>query len=181
MPYAKRNINPYISTMSYNQLLGNLKKGNITMADIRQTYSKSRAAANKAIKRISKSEVPFSLIEKPEFPTLKELDKLDVLKALADVNNFRNSKYGTVKGRKEMRDKFIAEINRGRKTPLVTKENYPAWGNFMEWFHANRLNLIYGSKDDIIEDFFADSWEEMNETPRHEWDELFNEYIENYI
>lgn len=171
-----------IGNMSYNQLLGNLKSGNIDMDDIREAYRDSRKAANAAIKRIDESDVPFTRLEKPSFPTLNELgDNRELLKALADVNDFRNSPYGTLKGRHELRDKFLDEINRGRDKPLVTKENYSSWGNYMEWFRANNLDKIFGSKDDVVEDFFSDSWEEMNETPPEEWEELFNDYIEGYL
>lgn len=168
--------------MSYNQLAANLKKGNITIKDIRAEYQKSRKAANAAIKRIEKSELPFtSGATKPVFTPSSQVPDKDILKALSDVNRFRASPYGTVSGRKEARDTFISQINRDAGKELVTKSNYGTYINFMEWFRDKKLNEIFGSKDDVIEDFFEENWEELESAEKSDWFELFDNFVDEYI
>ena len=168
--------------MSYNQLVANLKKGNISLSDIRTEYQKSRAAANKAIKRIEKSEVPFtSGAAKPVFTPSSQIPDKDILKALADVNRFKISPYGTVIARKKARDIFILQINKDAGREIVTKSNYGTYINFMEWFRDKKLNEIYGSKDDIIEDFFEENWEELESADKTDWFDLFDNFVDEYI
>lgn len=171
-----------LNGMSYNQLAANLKKGNVSLSDIRKEYQRSRAAANKAIKRIEKSEVPFSSgAAKPVFTPSSQVPDKDILKALADVNRFRESPYGTVRARKKARDSFIMQINKDAGREIVSKSNYGTYINFMEWFRDNKLNKIYGSKDDIIEDFFEENWEELESAEKNDWFELFDNFIDEYI
>lgn len=168
-----------LNEMSYNQLLANLKKGNISISDIRAEYQKSRAAANEAIRRIEKSDVPFtSGAAKPVFTPSSQVPDKDILKALADVNRFRNNPWGTVRGRHIMREEFKKEINKGRSTDLVTDENYPIFLSYMEWFRDEKINSIFGSKDNTIETFFEENWQDLETADKKDWDNLFDAFVQ---
>lgn len=164
---------------TYNRIISELKTGETTIRELRREYSKSRSIAQKRIGRIEKSDVPFTnLNAKPDFLKLKDIKDQDIVKALSDLNKFLESDYSTLKGRHKRRDDFIKEVNRGREKPLVTKENYYTYLNFMEWFRDNNLNKIFGSKDDVVEEFFEEHWESLETADVSDWMDIF---VMNYF
>ena len=79
-----------------------------------------------------------------------------------------------------MRNKAL-DTMREHGMSFVNEQNYSIFAQFMTWFRANNLNKLYGSQDDVVEDFFSENWEELSETPQTEWAELFEEYTEGLI
>lgn len=169
------------SNMSYNKLKVNFERGILDPDDLMEVYKKERANVMKQVRIIEKSDVPFLSSEKPYFPTASELGNVnDLMKAVSELNEFKQSGYYTLKERHEQRDKAIDKM-RQHGMDFVDNSNYSTWGRFMEWFRANNLNKLYGSQDDVVEDFFSENWEELSETPQTEWMELFEEYAEGLL
>ena len=167
--------------MTYNQLRTNFEKGILDPYDLMDVYKQERASAVRQVNVINKSDVPFTSAEKPEFAKVSDItDTDDLLKAMAEVNDFKQSGYYTLKERHKHRDKALNTMKE-HGMDFVNNANYSTWGNFMDWFRANNLNKLYGSQDDVVEDFFSENWEELSETPQTEWMELFEEYSEGML
>ena len=167
--------------MSYNQLKANFEKGILDPYDLMETYTRERGNVMQQVRRIEKSDVPFTSAERPEFARPFEIGSTqDLLKAMADINQFKGSGYYTLAERHAQRDKVL-DTMREHGMDFVNNANYSTWGEFMEWYRANNLNKLYGSQDDVIENFFDENWEELQETPKDEWMELFEEYTEGLL
>lgn len=166
------------SKMSYNQLKINFERGILDPYDLMDEYKKTRSNVMKQVNIIEKSDVPFTSSERPEFVKPSEIQSTeDLLKAFSELNEFKESGYYSLKERHEKRDKAIGTM-REHGMNFVDNSNYSTWGQFMDWFGANNLNKLYGSQDDVVEDFFSENWEELSETPQTEWMELFEEFAE---
>ena len=169
------------SKMSYNQLKANFEKGILDPYDLMDAYTRERGNVMQQVRKIEKSDVPFTSAERPEFAAPSDIGNTnDLLKAMSDINQFKNSGYYTLKERHAQRDKVL-DTMREHGMDFVNNDNYSTWGEFMEWYRANNLNKLYGSQDDVIENFFDENWEELQETPKDEWMELFEEYTEGLL
>lgn len=169
------------SNMSYNKLKVNFERGILDPYDLMDEYKKTRSNVMKQINIIEKSDVPFTAAERPDFAKPSEIQSTeDLMKAFSELNEFKQSGYYTLKERHEKRDKAIGKM-REHGMDFVNNANYSTWGQFMDWFRANNLNKLYGSQDDVVEDFFSENWEELSETPQTEWMELFEEFAEGLL
>lgn len=146
--------------MTYNKLAAAFKKGDLDPYDALEFYQKSRRTAMKQLNIIQKSDIPFE--RPPEFVKPSKIHSTDeLLHAIADVNRFRRLPSYTKKGREEARDKAI-ETLRAHGIDFVDKSNYKQYATFMRWFYENNLNKIYGSQEDVIEDFFREQWDRVS-------------------
>ena len=149
------------TNMTYNQLSAAFIRGKLDAYEALDAYSKARAAAMRQIARIQKSSIPF-LDAPPTFITPSSISSTsDLLHALADVNRFRSSSDYSLKSRAAKQEKAIATL-RENGLDFINKENYASYVDFMRWFYNNSLNKIYGSQEDVVEDFFREKWERVS-------------------
>lgn len=146
---------------TYNQLATAFRKGKLDPYDALKEYERIRSAAMKQIRVIEKSDVPFTTA-RPRFPTLAEITSTeDVLHAIADVNRFADSKEYRLADRRATRDKAIETLHE-HGLDFVNVSNYQEYVNFMRWFYGNNLNKMYGSQEDVVEEFFRDRWDKVS-------------------
>ena len=162
--------------MSYNQLSSNFEKGLIDSDELMEQYKRMRDSALKQIRIIEKSDVPFISADRPEFAKPSEIkNSRDLLHAVSDINAFKTGGYYTLTERREHRDKDIETMHQ-HKMYFVDEGNYPKWAKFMEWFKANNVQKVVGSKDDVVEDFFMEYEDAIMEMDGDELTELFEEF-----
>ena len=99
------------SKMSYNQLKINFERGILDPYDLMDEYKKTRFNVMKQVNIIDKSDVPFTVSERPDFVKPSEIESTeDLLKAFSELNEFKNSGYYSLKERHEKRDKAIGTM-----------------------------------------------------------------------
>ena len=144
--------------LSYNKLSALFIRRELDPYELMEQYKKARKTAMRQINRIEKSAIPFSGAEKPKFPAPSAISSTnELLHAMAELSAFTGSKAYSLSGRVETRDKAISTLHEHGIT-FVTVENYPQYARFMKWFYDNNLNKIYGSQEDVVEDFFMEQW-----------------------
>jgi len=126
--------------------------------DLQKEYRRLREIANKRLDRLGKSEFMTEANannRKNDFAPAKSLDKNELVYSLSDVAGFVNSKLSTVTGQKAKRNRFLETMNE-RGYTFINKENYVAFGNFMDRIRPYINAQIIGS-DDIVELFQKES------------------------
>lgn len=160
---------------SYYELNRLFERGQLDPYEALEDYKRMRESVMRQIRRIQKSDVKMT-IERPKFVTPAEIKSTsDLLHAIADIQQFRRSSNYTIRERREKRDKSIRKM-RSRGMEFVDESNFDTWAKFMNWFRDNKVYKIYGSRDDVVEEFFDDNWVELEQTPIEEWKKLFEEY-----
>lgn len=140
--------------------------------ELRKYYTDARAIAQKAIKRIQESDVPFT-DEPPLFPKTSELCNDELFRAVADINRFLQSPSRELKPRREAYKQLLEDLHEKGMTYLKF-EDLKYWDRFRKWVRAsNLLGKPYASGD-ILGDIFAQSIEEQNPTSER-WQELYDE------
>ena len=146
---------------TYNQLAIAFKKGTLDPYDALKDYKRILSAAMKQVRAIEKSDVPFTTT-RPRFPTITEITSTeDLLHAIADINRFTESKEYKLKDRRATRDKAIETLHE-HGLDFVNVDNYNEYVDFMRWFYGNNLNKMYGSQEDVVEEFFRDKWDKVS-------------------
>lgn len=163
------------SNMSYSQLQRLHEIGKLDPYEALKDYTRMRESAMRQVRRIQTSDVKM-VAERPEFVKPSKISSTsDLLHAIADIQQYRRSGNYTIRERRAKRDESIRTMHQ-HGMDFINEENYNAWASFMEWFRDNKVDKIYGSRDDVIEEFFDDNWEELEDTPVEEWEDLFEEY-----
>ena len=140
--------------------------------ELRKYYTDARANAQKAIKRIQASDVPFT-DEPPLFPKTSELSDADLFRAVAEVNRFLKSPTRNLKERRKAYQDLLDDLHKKGMTYLKM-EDLKYWDRFRKWLRAsNILGKPYASGD-ILGDIFAQSIEEGKPTSER-WEELYDE------
>lgn len=140
--------------------------------ELRKYYTDARANAQKAIKRIQASDVPFT-DEPPKFPKTSELSDSELLRAVAEVNLFLKSPNRQLKERRKAYQELLEDLHKKGMTYL-RMEDLKYWDRFRKWLRAsNILGKPYASGD-ILGDMFAQSIEEGKPTSER-WEELYDE------
>ena len=140
--------------------------------ELRKYYTDARAIAQKAIKRIQESDVPFT-DEPPLFPKTSDLSNDELFRAVADVNRFLQSPSRELKPRREAYKQLLEDLHDKGMT-FLKLDDLKYWDRFRKWVRAsNLLGKPYASGD-ILGDIFAQSIEEQNPTSER-WQELYDE------
>lgn len=167
---------------SITELQYAVESGVYSLDELRKAYTRSRRAANEAIRRIQRSDVYFRG-EKPEFTPPSQLkDPRALYHEMADLARFRASDLSTVTKRKRYQDEQLAALHAPDRRGVthfesVNKDNFYTFVDFMEWFRASGLNKLYSSKDERVEDFFEEYSDELQESDPEGWEDLFFEYM----
>ena len=163
------------SNMSYMQLQRLFERGQLDPYEAMKDYTRMRDSAMRQVRRIQQSDVRM-VAERPEFVKPSQISSTtDLLHAIADIQQYKRSGNYTIRERREKRDESIRTMH-SHGMDFVNSSNYNTWAKFMQWFHDNKVDKIFGSRDDVVEEFFDDNWEELEDTPVSEWEELFEEY-----
>lgn len=140
--------------------------------ELRKYYTDARANAQKAIKRIQASDVPFT-DEPPLFPKTSELSDSELFRAVAEVNRFLKSPSRNLKERRKEYQDLLEDLHKKGMTYL-RMEDLKYWDRFRKWLRAsNLLGKPYASGE-ILGDIFAQSVEEGKPNSER-WQELYNE------
>lgn len=160
---------------SFYELNRLFERGQLDPYEAMKDYQRMRDSAMRQVRRIQQSDVKMTT-ERPEFVRPSQISSTsELLHAIADIQQYRRSGNYTIRERREKRDESINTM-RSHGMDFVNKSNYNTWAKFMEWFRNNKVDKIFGSRDDVVEEFFDDNWEELEDTPVDEWEELFEEY-----
>jgi len=163
--------NRQIQGMSYTQIGKALVTGELTEARLKSYYSSARSTAMSRASRVGQT-TEFGDIEKPYFSKVRNLPTTNALvREIADVNRYLNSKRSTIAGLKQQRSERLESLER-HGFDFVDESNYGDFVNFMKWFKSSEFAKYYDSNDDEVSEVFEQA---ENATPE-EWARLFKEY-----
>lgn len=141
--------------MGYNQLLADFNRGNVTLNELKQFYSRSRDTVIKREKAAIKAGLKRGAPE--DFAKVKELKSAgDVLHAIAEANRYLAGKT-TITERKQTRDQAINTMHSRGMFQFVNKNNYAKFVQVMEWVKSAGLLKSYSSESDVVEDFVEEA------------------------
>lgn len=175
----KPKTNP-LADLSYNKAVYGLYSGGLEASDVLKAYKSLRSSYLSNIRRIQKSSVPFRRSEEiPRVPTVSELKKgsfEDIAHAIADINRVRKS-WGTITERKKQQAASLATLQ--QRLPWLTDRGLSSFGDFMEWFRENKLNLLLGSQDDKVEEFLEERVKSGRKMPasQRSWGRIFLRWL----
>lgn len=133
-----------------------MKEGNLK--DIRKEYTRLRDISQKRLKRLGNSMFKDTQMYKRNvnhYPLLKNIQSEAELAArLSDLSRFIMAQTSTVSGMNAQMNRSLATLHE-HKYNFVTKENFIAFGKFMEEYRFQKLDELYDSGDDAAETFNA--------------------------
>lgn len=133
-----------------------IKEGNLK--DIRKEYTRLRDISQKRLKRLGNSMFRDTQMYKRNvnhYPLLKDIQSEAELAArLSDLSRFIMAQTSTVSGMNAQMNRSLATLHE-HKYNFVTKENFIAFGKFMEEYRFQKLDELYDSGDDAAETFNA--------------------------
>lgn len=148
-------------------------------AELRAEYSRLRAIANKRLAAFARSEfreTQIYQVNAGRFVPLAELpNRTALIYRLSSLGHFVASQYGSVTGQRRIRAATLETLHE-RGYTFVNRQNYLAFGRFMEWARENKLDEIYDSER--IAELFS-----LAEKKRVGADELrkgFDYYMEHF-
>lgn len=160
---------------SFYELNRLFERGQLDPYEAMKDYQRMRDSAMRQVRRIQQSDVKMT-IERPEFVKPSEIKSTsELLHAISDVQQYQSSGNYSIRERRRRRDEAIKTM-RARGMNFVDESNYNAWAKFMNWFRSNKVNKIYGSREDIVENFFEENWSVLEGTPVEKWKQLFEEF-----
>lgn len=127
--------------------------------EMRREYSKMRDISQKRLKRLGDSEFKRTQMYKKNVNKFKKLEdiktKQELASRLSEMEHFLTSKTSTLKGQKEVRDKSLQTLH-DHGYDFVNEENFFDYGDFMEEYRNQLLDMEYDSGDaaeafDVIE------------------------------
>lgn len=143
--------------------------------ELRKYYTDARAVANKRIKRIQDSDVPF-VDEPPAFPKTSELSESELLRAVADVNLFLNRPNTELKQRRKEYQELLDDLH-SKGLTFLRMEDLKYWGRFRKWLRASHILGKPYASGDILGDIFAQSVQEGKPNSER-WREIYDEVKE---
>lgn len=119
-------------------------------SQVRKEYSRLRDIAQKRLKRLEEAGFSETEVYKKNishYPTLKEIKtKSELAQRLSDLSRFIKSSQTTVQGIKERRQKVLESLSE-HGYGFVNESNLNEFGDFMESYRANMLDMEYDSGD----------------------------------
>ncbi len=153
-----------------------LDDGRATIKEISKYYTDARAIADKRIKRVMGSDVPF--VDAPPQFLKGKLAPETLLHEVANVNAFLSGQgYGatTVPERRKLKQKTINTLHEHGMT-WVNTANFNDFVKFQKWFKSSLWSLVFDSDSERVGlDIFKKSHDEGRATPA-EWEKLFKEF-----
>ena len=140
--------------------------------ELKKYYTDARAIAQKAIKRIQASDVPFT-DEVPAFPKTSELSESELLRAVADVNLFLDRPTTKLKQRRKEYQDLLDDLHKKGLT-FLRMEDLRYWDRFRKWLRASNILGKPYAAGDILGDIFAQSVQEGKPNSER-WQEIYDE------
>lgn len=165
---------PGLQAMQENRLDEPDALANFTR-ELRKYYTDARAVANKRIKRIQASDVPF-VDEPPAFPKTSELSESELLRAVADVNLFLNRPTSQLQQRRKEYQDLLDDLHSKGMT-FLRMEDLKYWDRFRKWLRASNILGKPYAAGDILGDIFAQSVQEGKPNSER-WQEIYDEVKE---
>lgn len=148
---------------NYSGLQNLFDMGKLNISDIRKYYTDARSKAQKRVQRIETSDVPFTDRAPVFFPTsafgknvksMSEQDKLDLFKAVHEVNKFLN-RPTTLEERRGAYNELLDDLH-SKGLDFLDMSNLKDWDRFRKWLKAKGiLNQPYVTGSVISEIFKA--------------------------
>ena len=164
-----------IDYSSVNKIASALRRGKITNKDIIKRYIKTREKVIKQIKRIQKSEIPFTKGDRPKPPpistfktNLGDVDMRALIRELASMEKFTKSRGYTVRGRKATRKRTIKTLK--ERGINISEDDYMNWVEFIKWFRFSAWSALYDSDSERTQQVYEEG------SNASEWNVLFEEY-----
>lgn len=119
-------------------------------SQVRKEYTRLRDIAQKRLKRLEAAGYSDTQVYKlniKHYPKLKDIKTdYELMGRLSDLSRFVLSKMSTVSGRKEVEQKTLSTLHEHGYT-FVTSDNLRAFGDFMEVYRNQKLDMLYDSGD----------------------------------
>ena len=137
----RRALQELYQTATYSGLRDLADIGKLNLADVRKYYTDARAKAVKRVKRIEKSDVPFTDAA-PSFPKTSELSDADLLEAVGRINKFLLGPTTTTERRAAYSE--LLEDLHGKGMNFLEMKDLRDWDRFRKWVRAKGLlNIKY--------------------------------------
>lgn len=134
----------------------NLRSGNIPASEIRKEYSRLRDIAQKRLARMASTKWADTQTFKQNYgfyPKLKDIKKgdgdrisSDLAYKLSALARFVSSETSTITGNERIEKRNLETLHE-HGFDFVNKDNYIAFGKFMEEYRQQRQDRIYDSGD----------------------------------
>lgn len=133
-----------------SNLLNKIREDPETYKQLKKDYSKFRAIAQKRLKRLGESMFKDSQAYrkyKNKFKKLKDIKSpQEFAQRMSDLERFINKKTSTVSGQREIMLKSLETLHE-HQYDFVNEGNFIAFGEFMEEYRNQLLDLEYDSGD----------------------------------
>lgn len=145
---AKTHYDPNAQSIMKSKRATDLLKKDLT----RRTEEANRRLGE--LKEAGFSDSQFYQNHKRGFKDARYLDRADISKRLAKVNQFLNAKSSTVAGLKKARRDTIKALNESERVPVkITEQNLNKFLQFMDYYHNNVEKQMKIPSDFIVEMF----------------------------
>lgn len=167
--------------MSAYRLESMYSEGKLNLRELQKYYVDARSIAQKRIKRIQASDVPF-IDAPPVFSPAKGLTPNQLLKEVGEINKFlRGQMYGatTVPERRKIRDKAIETLHK-HGLDFVSTSNFNEWAKFQRWYRNTAVSLLSDSDADVLINIFQQASKEKQSNAGR-WKELYTEFQQSRL
>ena len=168
----RRALQELYRTATYVGLRNLAEIGKLNMADIRKYYTDARAKAQKRIKRIEESEIPFT-DKAPSFAKTSELTDEELLKSVGQINKFLLGPT-TVTERTVAYNELLEDLHSKGMT-FLEMSDLKDWERFRKWIRAKGLLKLKYVDGAYLADLFIAGKEagtQNSEFWAEEWDKL---------
>lgn len=158
-----------------------LDEGRATINEISKYYTDARAIADKRIKRVMSSDVPF--VDAPPVFLKGKLDRETLLHEVASVNAFLSGQnYGatTIPERRKVKQKAINTLHKHGIT-WVNSENFNDFAKFQKWFKASMWSLVFDSDSERVGFEIFKQAHDNGQNNSTEWERLFQKFIKTNL
>lgn len=133
-----------------SQIVARLKASPELRKEVRKEYTRLRDISQKRLKRMGKTKWANTNTYRANVNRFKKLKDIksdyELAGRLSDLARFITSKFSTVSGQKEIMEKSLKTLKSHGYT-FVNPENYLEFGEFMEQYRNQMLDMEYDSGD----------------------------------
>lgn len=166
-----------IQNMNLQELGQSVTSGEFSIADLRRAYSQMRDIAVKRVQRLTSAKnvaqfgKPNLYMENGEYFRKTKFIKGEgeLLKEIADVSKFLQSKRSTITGLKETRETIIENMQ--EQGFEIDRSNYVQFLEFMKWFKSSEFAKKYDSDSPVVSEVFN-----SEKASPEDWREAFEKF-----
>lgn len=166
-----------IQNMNLQELGQSVTSGDFSIADLRRAYSQMRDIAVKRVQRLTSAKnvaqfgKPNLYMENGEYFRKTKFIKGEgeLLKEIADVSKFLQSKRSTITGLRETRETIIENMQ--EQGFEIDRSNYVQFLEFMKWFKSSEFAKKYDSDSPVVSEVFN-----SEKASPEDWREAFEKF-----